>query len=40
MVQTCPENLGVSGKLLLCNVDRYGVEEELTKMTQNKVQGR
>jgi hypothetical protein len=26
MVQTCPENLGVSGKILLCNLDKYGVE--------------
>jgi len=26
MVKTCQENLGVSGKILLCNVDKYGVE--------------
>lgn len=40
MVQTCQENLRAIGKILLCNLDKYGVEVEWTKVTQNKVKGR
>lgn len=28
MVKTCPENLGVSGKILLCNLKKHGAEVE------------
>jgi hypothetical protein len=28
IVQTCPENLSIGGKILLRNLDKYGAEEE------------
>jgi len=28
MIQTCPKNLGVNRRILLCNLDKYGVEVE------------